>query len=98
MKQILTTMVLIGGLILPGCTDLPTLTTSNQEEQETQDEQEDIVTDLAYSIVDTGQDACYNNRAEINLPLNGESFYGQDANFQTHKPSYKDNGDGTVRT
>ena len=34
-----------------------------------------------YSIVDTGQDKCYNATAEISAPQAGNSFYGQDAQF-----------------
>ena len=31
---------------------------------------------------DTGQTKCYNNSAEIPCPVPGETFYGQDAQFQ----------------
>jgi hypothetical protein len=49
-----------------------------------------------YKIVDTGQDKCYNNRSEIEAPKTGAPFFGQDAQFDGNKPSYTDNGDGTI--
>ena len=51
-----------------------------------------------YPIVDTGQTKCYDNRNEIAPPKPGQPFYGQDAQFQTHPPSYTLSADGlTVR-
>jgi len=47
-------------------------------------------------VVDTGQTLYYNNFTEIAAPLIGEPFYGQDAHFTGHQPSYIDNGDGTI--
>jgi hypothetical protein len=49
-----------------------------------------------FRVVDTGQEKCYNNRNEISAPKLGEAFYGQDAQFSGHQPSYANNGDGTV--
>ena len=49
-----------------------------------------------YTIVDTGQDHCYNNNIQIACPDEGEPFYGQDSQFENNPPSYRDNGDGTV--
>ena len=49
-----------------------------------------------YTIVDTGQNTCYNNERPITCPQTGESFYGQDAQYVGVQPFYKDNGDGTV--
>ncbi len=49
-----------------------------------------------YPIVDTGQSQCFNTRDVITPPQPGEAFYGQDAQYQGHSPSYTDNGDGTV--
>ncbi len=51
---------------------------------------------LTYPIVDTGQGRCYNAGTSITCPAAGEAFYGQDAQFTGHAPSYTDNGDGTV--
>lgn len=51
-----------------------------------------------YPVVDTGQVKCYDNRGEIAAPKPGEPFYGQDAQFQGHAPSYTLGADGlTVR-
>ena len=49
-----------------------------------------------YTIVDTGQTLFYNNTAVIAAPSEGQAFYGQDAHYPGHQPSYTDNGDGTV--
>ena len=39
---------------------------------------------LSYTVVDTGQSRCYDNRSEIAPPKPGQPFYGQDAQFQRH--------------
>ena len=49
-----------------------------------------------YTIVDTGQERCYNNTHEIIYPKPGDAFFGQDAQYQGNQPAYRDNGDGTV--
>lgn len=49
-----------------------------------------------YTIVDTGQDHCYDNNIQIACPDEGEPFYGQDSQFENNPPAYQDNGDGTV--
>ncbi len=49
-----------------------------------------------YKIVDTDQQKCYNNRAEIGAPEKGDAFYGQDAQHKGYQASYTDNGDGTI--
>ncbi len=51
---------------------------------------------LSYPIVDTNQGLCYNNSEIIDCPAEGDSFYGQDAQFTGFEPSYTDNGDGTI--
>jgi len=50
----------------------------------------------SFPVVDTGQTNCYDDMAEIDCPVAGESFYGQDAQYSGNQPSYADNGDGTV--
>ena len=50
----------------------------------------------SYRIVDTGQILYYDTENEISAPQRGDVFYGQDANYTGHPPSYTDNGDGTV--
>ena len=47
-----------------------------------------------YTIVDTGQTKCYDNRNEIAPPKPGQPFYGQDAQFQARRPSYSLSADG----
>lgn len=49
-----------------------------------------------YKIVDTNQQECYNNTAEISAPEKGDAFYGQDAQFLGNQASYTDNNDGTI--
>jgi hypothetical protein len=50
-----------------------------------------------YAIVDTGQNACYDDNGDrITCAEPGEAFYGQDAQFSGSQPNYTDNGDGTV--
>ena len=41
-----------------------------------------------YTVVDTGQNRCYDNRNVIASPKPGQPFYGQDAQFQRHPASY----------
>jgi len=51
-----------------------------------------------YPIVSTGQANCYDNRSAIAPPKQGQPFYGQDAQFQAHPPSYTLSANGlTVR-
>ena len=47
-----------------------------------------------YPIVDTKQTKCYNNVYEITPPTAGQSFYGQDAQYQGNQPSYTLSSDG----
>ena len=49
-----------------------------------------------YPIVDTAQERAYDNSMEVVYPKQGEPFFGQDAQYQGNRPSYRDNGDGTV--
>jgi len=49
-----------------------------------------------YPIVGTGQLTFYNNTAEISEPKEGDSFYGQNANYPGIAPDYTANGDGTI--
>ena len=52
----------------------------------------------SYTVVDTGQTRCYDNRSAIAPPKPGQPFYGQDGQFQAHPPSYTLATDGlTVR-
>ncbi|HUU03010.1 MAG TPA: DUF1566 domain-containing protein [Myxococcota bacterium] len=47
-------------------------------------------------IVDTGQSLCYDESNMINCPVAGQTFFGQDAQYTSVLPAYRDNGDGTV--
>lgn len=48
------------------------------------------------NIPDTGQSSCYDNESIITCSKQGSNFYGQDSNYQSHQPSYKDNQDKTI--
>lgn len=50
--------------------------------------------DLPYAIVGTGQALCYGNFAVIAPPKPGQSFFGQDAQYPSNRPSYKPSSDG----
>lgn len=49
-----------------------------------------------YRIAGTGQTNAYNNSGIISTPDDGQSFFGQNANYPGNVPSYTDNGDGTI--
>ncbi len=49
----------------------------------------EISVTLTYPVVDTGQDFCSSNSAEITCPSSGEAFYGQDAQYSGYQFSYQ---------
>ena len=49
-----------------------------------------------YSIIDTGQELCYDTSVVIPCPQPGEPFYGQDSQIDGIQFSFQDNDDGTV--
>lgn len=50
-----------------------------------------------YAVIDTGQITCYDDNERLVIcPLEGELFYGQDAQYNGNKSGYTDNGDGSV--
>ncbi len=51
---------------------------------------------VLYPIVDTGQTKFYDTTSEIPAPNQGQSFYGQDAQYQGYQFSFRNNGDGTI--
>jgi arylsulfatase B len=56
----------------------------------------DLPKPRTWFVVDTGQTAFYDNSGEVAQPDLGADFYGQDAHYAGHQPSYLDNGDGTI--
>ncbi len=48
------------------------------------------------TVVDTGQERCFNALVEIPCPTSGAPFFGQDAQHDGAFPAYSRNGDGTV--
>jgi Protein of unknown function (DUF1566) len=53
----------------------------------------------AYRVIATNQTTFYNDSTAISeVPTSGQAFYGQDAQYNGRqaRPSYKDNGNGTV--
>lgn len=51
---------------------------------------------FSWTVVDTGQDVCYDETKPCRDPKPGERFFGQDAQYSGTPPSYRDNSDGTV--
>ena len=49
-----------------------------------------------YRIVDTDQDLFYDEEYLIPEPAPGAIFYGQDAHYIGNRPSYSNNGNGTI--
>ncbi len=49
-----------------------------------------------FVLPDTDQSLCYDTLDTVSPPGEGESFYGQDAQYNSSPPEYSDNGDGTV--
>lgn len=67
---------------------------SGQRRQQVEPYSEAII--LKNRLTDTGQERCYDNTQEIACPSEGETFYGQDAQYQNQPFSYQDNDGGTV--
>ncbi len=49
-----------------------------------------------FPVVGTNQTTYFDNSTTISMPLAGEDFYGQNANYPGNEPYYVPNGDGTV--
>ena len=50
---------------------------------------------LPYCVVDTGQKSIFSDQGQLlKVPQPGEPFFGQDAQYQRHQPSYALNSDG----
>jgi hypothetical protein len=48
----------------------------------------------SFPVVDTGQNTCWDNSAQITCPSQGQAFYGQDSQFTKNPPSFSLGGDG----
>lgn len=67
------------------------------EKDEVSDSNKDNLPDISgYPIVSTNQTTFYSDADIISAPSEGQAFYGQDATYTGNKPSYTDNGDGTI--
>jgi hypothetical protein len=51
---------------------------------------------ISSPVVDTNQGLCYNDGNAMSCAKKGQVFYGQDAQYSSNSPSYKDNGDGSI--
>lgn len=49
-----------------------------------------------FTVTDTDQSLCFDSSGEVEPPVSGEPFYGQDAQYQGCQQAFLDNGDGTV--
>ena len=49
-----------------------------------------------YPVVGTDQKTHYNDLSEISAPAEGTSYFGQNADYPGNKPTYVNNGNGTV--
>ncbi|WP_207678748.1 Lcl domain-containing protein [Desulfonema magnum] len=70
--------------------------TDSPAEEPSDSSQETVITDVLYTVTDTGQEKCYNASSNIACPGSGQAFYGQDAQHTGAVPDFTDNGDGTV--
>lgn len=46
------------------------------------------------TVVDTGQETCFDDTASVDAPLPGEPFHGQDAQHERYSPAYVASEDG----
>lgn len=49
-----------------------------------------------FTVVDTGQDECYDDQDIFACPVAGDPFYGQDSQYNGIVYNYVDNADGTI--
>jgi hypothetical protein len=93
---LILTFIAVIALVVCGCASSSTATDSPDSALESEKQAATAAAAADYTVVDTGQDSCYDNRSEIACPSEVESFYGQDAQYDGIQPAYQDNGDGTV--
>lgn len=85
------TLLIISMILLESCNKKENIDPNNE-----QTENEVIETDFPYTIVETQQITFYDNLVETSIPVSGESFYGQDANYTGNETLYQDNGNETI--
>ncbi len=101
MKSIIVTSIKILFILLMltvavGCNSDSSDNSSSSDTTDETDATDDGDT-TGYAIVDSGQVTCYDDTGElVTCPAEGESFYGQDSQYDGNQPSYSYNGDGTV--
>ena len=59
-------------------------------------QEKETSSNYTYAIVDTGVKTFYTDSDITSKPSEGDSFYGQDANYAGNIPSYTNNEDGTI--
>ncbi|MBU2940798.1 DUF1566 domain-containing protein [Lacinutrix sp. C3R15] len=91
-KYLKITLSLLGLFSIISCSDDDANTAESSEDGGG----DTVITELTYTIVDTGVSDFYSNDAILSEPNEGDAFYGQDATYNGNQPSYTDNGDGTV--
>ncbi len=108
LKKIILVLLLLLAAFTAGCSinsgqkQLENISTAQEEVPLSSEasvlsvEAEKSVAEGSYPVVDTGQGKCYDNSAEVTCPTEGQSFYGQDAQYDGNTPDYTDNGDGTI--
>ena len=79
-------------------TVIPIEETAIQDQEQAGEDQKEPASEsesqeITYPVVDTGQSSCFDNQFAVPCPLEGESFYGQDAQYSGLQPAYQNNGD-----
>ena len=99
MKQETRNMIMVtmlAGTILTACDSSDDSSDESIKSDSTSD-LTSVATMETFTLTDTGQDICADEEGEeIDCPAEGEDYYGQDAQFDSEKMSYSDNGDNTV--
>ncbi len=89
-------LFLVFSIVLSACTTTESLTVVGIGCNVKANSSDNLPTISNYPIVSTNQTKYYDNSVEISAPAIGSTFYGQNATYPGNKPSYVDNGDGTV--
>jgi hypothetical protein len=89
-------LFLVLSIVLSACTTTESLTVVGIGCNVNANSSDNLPNISNYPIVSTNQTKSYNNSVEISTPAAGSTFYGQNATYPGNKPSYVDNGDGTV--